>query len=114
MIELIKILIVFVFLVFLIKKKIPIGYTLLLGAIFLGLLFSLPVLKLIENIFKATVEWDTLRLLFIVILVTIFGGLLKYTRSLKDLTDSLENLIQDIRFILMLLPALIGILPMPV
>lgn len=113
MIELFKIFIVFVFLVFLIKKKIPIGYTLLLGAIFLGLLFSLSILKLIENILKATVEWDTLRLLFIVILVTIFGGLLKYTRSLKDLTDSLENLIQDIRFTLMLLPALIGILPMP-
>jgi integral membrane protein (TIGR00529 family) len=113
MIELIKILIVFVFLVLLIKKKIPIGYTLLSGAIFLGLLFSLPILKLVENIFKATIEWDTLRLLFIVILVTIFGGLLKYTKSLRDLTDSLENLIQDIRFIMMLLPALIGILPMP-
>jgi len=113
MIELLKILIVFVFLLLLIKKKIPIGYTLLLGAIFLGILFSLPVLVLIENLFKATIEWETLRLLFIVILVTIFGGVLRYTRSLRDLTDSLESLIQDTRVILMLLPALIGILPMP-
>ena len=114
MIELLKIFIVFVFLIILIKQKIPIGYTLLLGAIFLGILFSLPILVLIENLFKATIEWETLRLLFIVILVTIFGGVLRYTRSLRDLTDSLESLIQDTRVILMLLPALIGLLPMPV
>jgi len=113
MIELLKILIVFVFLVILIKKKIPIGYTLLLGAIFLGILFSLSILTLLENIFKATIEWDTLRLLFVVLLVTIFGGVLRYTRSLRDLTDSLENLIQSTRVILMLIPALIGLLPMP-
>jgi len=113
MVELIKIFIVFVFLVILIKKKVQIGYTLLLGSIFLGILFSLPVFELIKNIFKATIEWDTLHLLFIVILVTIFGGVLKHTRSLRDITDSLENLVKDTRTILALLPALIGILPMP-
>lgn len=113
MIPILKIFIVFVFLVILIKKKVQIGYTLLLGSIFLGVLFSLPVFELIKNIFKATIEWDTLHLLFIVILVTIFGGVLKHTRSLRDITDSLENLVKDTRTILALLPALIGILPMP-
>jgi integral membrane protein (TIGR00529 family) len=113
MIPILKIFIVFVFLVILIKKKIQIGYTLLLGSIFLGILFTLPLLDLIKNIFKATIEWDTLHLLFIVILVTIFGGVLKFTQSLRDITDSLENLVKDTRTILALLPALIGILPMP-
>lgn len=113
MIPILKIFIVFVFLVILIKKKAQIGYTLLLGSIFLGILFSLPPFELIKNIFKATIEWDTLHLLFIVILVTIFGGVLKHTRSLRDITDSLENLVKDTRTILALLPALIGILPMP-
>jgi len=113
MIPILKIFIVFVFLVILIKKKVQVGYTLLLGAIFLGILFSLPLLELIKNVFKATIEWDTLHLLFIVILVTIFGGVLKFTNSLRDITDSLENLVKDTRTILALLPALIGILPMP-
>jgi len=113
MIPILKIFIVFVFLVILIKKKVQIGYTLLLGSIFLGILFSLPPFELIKNILKATIEWDTLHLLFIVILVTIFGGVLKHTRSLRDITDSLENLVKDTRTILALLPALIGILPMP-
>ncbi len=79
----------------------------------MGILFSLPLLELIKNVFKATIEWDTLHLLFIVILVTIFGGVLKFTQSLRDITDSLENLVKDTRTILALLPALIGILPMP-
>ena len=113
MIPILKIFIVFVFLVILIKKKVQIGYTLLLGSIFLGILFSLPLLELIKNTLKATIEWDTLHLLFIVILVTIFGGVLKFTQSLRDITDSLENLVKDTRTILALLPALIGILPMP-
>ncbi|MFH0931042.1 MAG: DUF401 family protein [Candidatus Zixiibacteriota bacterium] len=113
MTPILKIFIVFVFLVILIKRKIQIGYTLLLGTIFLGILFTLPPFELIKNIFKATIEWDTLHLLFIVILVTIFGGVLKFTQSLRDITDSLENLVKDTRTILALLPALIGILPMP-
>ncbi|HVP36393.1 MAG TPA: DUF401 family protein, partial [Terriglobales bacterium] len=113
MIPILKILAVFAFLVILIKKKVQVGYTLLLGAIFLGILFSLPIPDLIKNTLIACVEWDTLHLLFIVILVTIFGGVLRYTQSLRDITDSLENLVKDTRTIMALLPALIGILPMP-
>jgi len=113
MLELIKLFLVFVLLVFLINKKIPIGWTLILGAIFLGILFELPLSALTLNMGKASIEPATIDLLITILLILLFGELLKCCGYFQDLTFALENLIKNIKLLLILIPATIGLLPMP-
>jgi integral membrane protein (TIGR00529 family) len=113
MLELIKLLLVFALLVFLINKKIPVGGTLILGAIFLGILFELPLSALIINMGKASIEPATIDLLVTILLILLFGELLKCCGYFQDLTFALENLVKNVKLLLMLIPAIIGLLPMP-
>jgi hypothetical protein len=113
MLELLKLLLVFLLIVLLINKKISLGLSILSGALFLGLLFRLSFSEMIKHTGIAIVEWPTIHLLIIVLLILIFGQLLKSMRSLESLSTGLENLIRSTKLLLMLLPALVGLLPMP-
>ena len=113
MIELIKLLMVFLLILLLIKKKIPLGLSILLGGLFLGLLFGLSIFQMFKHMGIAIIEWPTIHLLIIVLLILIFGEFLKSLRSLEDLSSGLENLFRSTKFLLILLPATVGLLPMP-
>ena len=113
MFELFKLALVFLLIVFLIKKKISLGLSILLGGIFLGFIFNLQFFEIFKYMAIAVVEWPTIHLLVIVLLILIFGELLKPLKSLENLSTGLENLIRSTKLLLMLLPALVGLLPMP-
>lgn len=113
MFELLKLALVFLLIVFLINKKISLGLSILSGGVFLGLIFRLPVFEIFKYTAIAIVEWPTIHLLITVLLILIFGELLKPLKSLENLSTGLENLIRSTKLLLMLLPALVGLLPMP-
>lgn len=113
MFELFKLTLVFLLIVLLINKKVSVGLSILSGAAFLGLIFGLPLLEMVKNMGIAVIEWPTLHLLLIVLFILIFGELLKSLRSLEDLSRGLENVVRSTKLLLMLLPALVGLLPMP-
>lgn len=113
MLELAKLLLVFLLILLLIKKNIPLGLSILAGSLFLGLLFGMPPLQILEQSGIATVEWPTIHLLIIVMLILTFGEFLNAIRSLESLSAGLENLFKSTRLLLMFLPALVGLLPMP-
>ncbi len=113
MFELLKLALVFLLIVLLVNKRVSLGLSIVSGAIFLGLLFGLSVFKIIKNMGIATVEWPTIHLLLIVLLILVFGELLKSLKSLENLSTGLENLIRSTKLLLMILPALVGLLPMP-
>ncbi|MFQ6031608.1 MAG: DUF401 family protein [Candidatus Zixiibacteriota bacterium] len=113
MIELLKLSLVLFLLIFLIKKKIPVGISLSAGGILLGLLFQMSVLLILRESLSAAVDEPTLRLLLLVILIVFFGNLLSLIENLRDLTRSLESLVKNTKVVLMMLPAVIGLLPMP-
>jgi integral membrane protein (TIGR00529 family) len=77
-----------------------------------GLLFGLAPLDLALEILAAAVDPLTLRLAMIVLLITFLGGTLRNTLQLEGLIQSLSSLISDRRWLLALLPMLIGLLPM--
>ncbi|UCB52721.1 MAG: DUF401 family protein [Candidatus Zixiibacteriota bacterium] len=113
MFELAKLLLVFLLILLLIKKKVSLGPSILLGGFFLSLLFRLPILQMFKHAGIALVEWPTIHLLIIVLLILIFGEFLKHLRSLEDLSRGLENLFKSTKLLLMFLPATVGLLPMP-
>lgn len=113
MIELLKLLLVFLLILLLIKKKISLGISILLGGLFLGLLFGLPFFQMFKYMGVAAIEWPTIHLLIIVLLILIFGEFLKHLKSLESLSAGLENLFRSTKLLLMFLPAVVGLLPMP-
>jgi integral membrane protein (TIGR00529 family) len=113
MIELLKLSLILILLIFLIKKKVPVGISLFCGGILLGLLFGMPVYQILNKSLLSAVGKDTLNLLGLVILIVFFGNLLKLIENLSDLTKALENLVRNTKVVLMMIPAVIGFLPMP-
>jgi hypothetical protein len=113
MIELLKLSLVLFLLILLIKKKVPVGISLFSGGVLVGLLFGMPVFLILKKSLSAAMEWETLHLLILVILIVFFGNLLGLIENLRDLTKALENLVKNTKVVLMMLPAVIGLLPMP-
>ncbi len=117
-----KIALVFVFMVTLLRHKANIGIVLLLSAVVLGGMFSLPVGK-IGRVLVFDVGGDDARLhelLFktVVLVVIIFlinglGRLLEAAGTMRRLIHSLDDLISDGRYVMAAIPAAIGLLPMP-
>jgi integral membrane protein (TIGR00529 family) len=113
MLELAKLLLVFLLILLLIKRKVSLGPSILLGGFFLSLLFGLPILQTFKHAGVALIEWPTIHLLIIVMLILIFGEFLKELKSLEDLSRGLENLFRSTKLLLIFLPATVGLLPMP-
>jgi integral membrane protein (TIGR00529 family) len=113
MIELLKLSLVLFLLIFLIKKKVPVGISLFGGGILVGFLFRMPVSLILKESLSAALDGETLHLLGLVILIVFFGNLLGLIENLRDLTNALENLVKNTKVVLMMLPAVIGLLPMP-
>jgi integral membrane protein (TIGR00529 family) len=113
MFELLKLLLVFLLILLLVRKRVPLGLSILAGGFFLGLLFRLSPIRILESSGLAAVEWPTIHLLIIVLLILVFGDFLKAVKSLESLSVGLEGLFKSTRLLLMFLPALVGLLPMP-
>jgi len=111
--EVIKLLAVIAVIIFLIRKKWNLGYIMLIASLLLGAAFGLSPIQLGKNFVLALVDPMTLRLIGLVVLVYILSGVLRKIESLKDLVDSLQQLVKDYRLILAFIPALLGLIPMP-
>jgi integral membrane protein (TIGR00529 family) len=85
----------------------------LLASLLIGVFFDLSPVQIGKNIIWALIDPMTLRLMGIIILVYILSGVLRKVESLKDLVDSLQQLVKDYRLILAFIPALLGLIPMP-
>jgi len=85
----------------------------LLASLLIGIFFDLSPIQIGKNIVLALVEPMTLRLIGIIVLVYFLSGVLRKIESLKDLVDSLQQLVKDYRLILAFIPALLGLIPMP-
>lgn len=113
MTEIIKLLVVIALVLFLIRRKWKLGYVMLLASLLIGVFFDLSPVQIGKNIIWALIDPMTLRLMGIIILVYILSGVLRKVESLKDLVDSLQQLVKDYRLILAFIPALLGLIPMP-
>jgi len=111
--EIIKLLAVIALVIFLTRRKCKLGYIMLLASLLIGVFFDLSPVQIGRNIIWALIDPMTLRLMGIITLVYILSGVLKKVESLKDLVDSLQQLVKDYRIILAFIPALLGLIPVP-
>ncbi len=112
MLDLLKLLSVLILILFLLGRRWNLGWVLLLAAVILGVLFARPPLDLGRDLLTAVFSPLTLRLAAVVVLIMLLGELLRETAGLERMAEGLEGLVKDVRIVLALWPAFIGLLPM--
>ncbi|GAG20102.1 unnamed protein product, partial [marine sediment metagenome] len=108
-----KLAFVFGLIILLLSRRWNLGYVLLLGSALLGLLFGLPAPEILEQGLIAALDLKTLRLVAAVLLISTLGELLREVASMQQMVSSLQELVTDRRVVLAIIPAFIGLLPMP-
>jgi integral membrane protein (TIGR00529 family) len=110
---LIRVGLVFLFLLVVLWRKVGVGKAIFLCAFVLGLLFLIPPLQFLKAVGKGLASWETLLFLCLLVGIRLFGWLLKQVGSLDKVVGSLEDLTGDSRSVVTLIPAFVGLLPMP-
>jgi len=110
--KMLPLLLLFVLVLTLIRLKVPIGLSLLSGAIFLGIWsfgFSGDFWMLLYNSLINIRSW---KLVLTVVLILIFANLFESIGFVKSMVSSLESFLAP-KWVARAAPAIIGLLPMP-
>ncbi len=124
MFEVICLALVFVLMIWLIRRRVDVSYALVGGAVALGLLFGVnwaqfprgfwqALSGIARNLGKAAIDRETLELVGLVLLIQFLGHAMKHAASLDRLMGALKALMRDRRAAIAIAPAFVGLLPMP-
>ncbi len=101
-----------VIMVVLVMKHVNYGVALLIGALVLGVFSQLTFQQFVEVFRSAVMAWTTFDLVLIVSLMPILALCMKETGMVSDLIINLRKVFSG-RAVLVMLPAVMGALPMP-
>jgi uncharacterized protein len=109
----VRVAIIFVFILLAIKRKWMLGNAFLCGALGMGLLFSMGPLAIGRSFVASMVLPKTLCLTIIVGLILVLSHSLERSGQMARLLESFRGLVRWPQVNLVIFPALIGLLPMP-
>jgi integral membrane protein (TIGR00529 family) len=110
-VELVKIGIVFLAIIVLMYRKVSLWLSLLLATFFLGILFRLPISKISVDLISSVVDPKTLLLIGAFVSILFFSNLLKETGRMNQIMEGFRSTLKDVRLVIALLPAIIGLMP---
>lgn len=96
-----------------IRNKLGLALSILAGGLFMGLIFSLPLITLVKTSGMALVQEKFLFLVAIVGSILVLSDALERSGQSARLMDALSGYLVRPRLRLIFFPALIGLLPMP-
>jgi uncharacterized protein len=109
----IKVLSIFGLILVLNRLKIALSIALFIGSLILGIWMQLGPARLLESAFGSLVDLQTISLILIVGIILLMSRLMKETGHLDRIVTSFSALSKDPRVAGSVMPALIGLLPMP-
>jgi integral membrane protein (TIGR00529 family) len=109
--ELLRIGLVFALIVLLLVRRVQLWLTLCLGAIALGVLYRLPVLTIGSEFFRGLVDPQTVYLVFALVFILVLSEIMKEAGEMRRMIDSFGIITNDLRAVVALLPAMIGLMP---
>ena len=110
---LIRLFMVFAFVVICIRKKISLGNTFFLGSIALCILFGLAPGPMLRSMTLSIIYPKTLFLAIIISLILVLSNSMEMAGQMQQLLNRFRGLITNPRLNIIVFPALIGLLPMP-
>ena len=109
----VKLLVVFVAIVIALRKRVPVGLTLLGAGLLTLVLFQTPPDKSLTGYLNLVKSTRFISLTAVVVLITVLGSLLKELKYLGRLADACKSLYGGNRTAVAVLPGLVGLMPMP-
>lgn len=110
---LLRVTLVFILILFVIRKRFSLGSAFLIGSAGLSVLFGLNARNALESAVSSILFPKTLALAIIVTLILILSDSMEKAGQMQRLLGKFRGLISNQRLNLILFPALIGLLPMP-
>jgi len=111
--SLVKVLCVFCLILSLNRLRIGLSYCLLIGSLALGLWMEMGLWSIFLSAFKSLLNVQTISLILIVGSILVISRLMKESRHLDRIVEGFSMIARDDRTAGAVLPALIGLLPMP-
>jgi uncharacterized protein len=105
-------LILFVIIVVLVRLRLPIGFSLIIGAVFLGIYYFGIGGKFWVLLFHSVKSFETWKLVVTVSLILTFAFIFESAGFVEDMVRSLKSFLSP-RWVSRIAPAIIGLLPMP-
>jgi len=86
--------------------------SLLIGSVLLGFLFQMPPRDVGTNLLVAYLDGKTMSIIGALFLILFFSNLLKTTGRMKEILEGFRQIFKDVRVVIALLPAIIGLMPL--
>jgi hypothetical protein len=112
MTELVKIGIVFVITLALTLKRVALWISLLVASFLIGILFRMPIETILVDLGRGALDVKTLLLVGGLFTILWFSNLLKQTGRMDEVLQGFRLIFRDVRFVIAILPAMIGLMPM--
>jgi len=103
----------FVLILVLIWRKVNVGVSIFAGSVALAFLFGTSPTGILKGLYASTLSWSTIRLILIVVFILGLTSVFSQTGYLKDMERAARELFPGMKYSLAVLPALIGLMPMP-
>ncbi len=103
----------FILILVLIRLKVDLGASLLLSSLLLLLIYSFTPFNALLVFWRGATNLYTLKIIEIVVLAIALSGFMEKNGYLSKLTKSSILMLHDPRYVFLIVPALIGLLPMP-
>lgn len=95
---------------FLVNKKVNIGYSLMIGAGILALLNGRGIIYIIKTFLGTFLEYTTISLAVTIVFITILGHLMEKYLILDRMISALEKMMRSAKATILIAPAIIGTL----
>lgn len=109
--SLIKVLVVFLIIIFLITRRLNLGLIMLAGAFLLALLFAVWPWEWLQIAFYSAIDYTTVSLILSLVLIQFLEATLRRSGMLEQMVSSLKKLVPEHRLVMAFLPAFLGFLP---
>ncbi len=109
----VRVLLIFILIVTLIRKRLSLGNAFFIGSTLLGFIFGMNVLKIAVSMWHSLTQPKTMSLALIVSLILVLSHSLEEAGQLERMLATFQGLVKSSRLRLAMFPALIGLLPMP-
>lgn len=111
MIDILKVSLIFVFIVFLLRRKINIGYALIAGSLLFFILYPFHLKKTGIALFNALISHTSINLYLSLALIKSFEYSLRQTGLMQKMTEASQSLLGNKKLSIISMPLVIGMLP---
>src|SRR4030065_94092 len=111
MFDILKIILIFIVIVFLLKTQWNLGLVMAISSVILAAFYFLKPPDFLNVILKAFTDKTTISLIAALTLIRIFENIMRKNGIMQEMMDSFRGMVIDRRVLMASMPALIGLLP---